>query len=93
MKEQTNRKMKQIGEKLFLSKIANMVDAPILDYNEDASTFALESGKILVINADMLVISTHGQTAIEEFLWGNTASKIIRYAKCSVLVVKKPKYT
>ena len=45
------------------------------------------------INADMLVISTHGQTAIEEFLWGNTASKIIRYAKCSVLVVKKPKYT
>ena len=45
------------------------------------------------ISADMLVISTHGQTAIEEFLWGNTASKIIRYAKCSVLVVKKPKYT
>jgi nucleotide-binding universal stress UspA family protein len=45
------------------------------------------------INADMLVISTHGQTAIEEFLWGNTASKIVRYAKCSVLVVKKPKYT
>jgi len=44
------------------------------------------------INADMLVIATHGQTAIEEFLWGNTASKIIRYAKCSVLVVKKPKY-
>ena len=45
------------------------------------------------ISADMLVISTHGQTAIEEFLWGNTASKIIRYAKCSVLVVKKPKYS
>ena len=45
------------------------------------------------INADMLVISTHGQTAIEEFLWGNTASKIIRYSKCSVLVVKKPKYS
>jgi nucleotide-binding universal stress UspA family protein len=45
------------------------------------------------IKADMLVISTHGQTAIEEFLWGNTASKIIRYAKCSVLVVKKPKYS
>lgn len=58
MKEQTTRKMKQIGEKLFLSKIANLVDTPILDYNEDASTFALESGKILVINADMLVFQT-----------------------------------
>ena len=45
------------------------------------------------INADMVVISTHGQTAFEEFLWGNTASKIIRYSRCSVLVVRKPKYS
>ena len=58
MKEHTNRTLNQIGEKLFLSKLANLVDTPILDYNEDASTFALESGKILVINADMLVFQT-----------------------------------
>ena len=45
------------------------------------------------ISADMLVIATYGQTAIEEFLWGNTASKLIRYSKCSVLVVRKPKYS
>ena len=45
------------------------------------------------INADMVVNSTHGQTAFEEFLWGNTASKIIRYSNCSVLVVRKPKYS
>ena len=44
------------------------------------------------INADMLVVATHGQSAFEEFLFGNTASKIIRYSKCSVLVVRKPKY-
>ena len=44
------------------------------------------------IKADMLVISTHGQTAFEEFLWGNTASKLIRYSKSSVLVVRRPKY-
>ena len=44
------------------------------------------------MKADMLVVATHGQTAFEEFLWGNTASKIIRYSKCSVLVVRKPKY-
>jgi len=44
------------------------------------------------INADMLVIGTHGQSAFEDFLFGNTASKIIRYSKCSVLVVRKPKY-
>ena len=45
------------------------------------------------IKADMLVVATHGQTAFEEFLWGNTASKIIRYSRCSVLVVRKPKYS
>ena len=45
------------------------------------------------INADMVVIATHGQTAFEEFLWGNTASRLIRYSKCSVLVVRKPKYS
>ena len=45
------------------------------------------------IKADMVVIATHGQTAFEEFLWGNTASKLIRYSKCSVLVVRKPKYS
>ena len=45
------------------------------------------------IKADMLIISTHGQTAFEEFFWGNTASKIIRHAGCSVLVVRKPKYS
>ena len=44
------------------------------------------------LKADMVVIATHGQTAFEEFFWGNTASKIIRYARCSVLVVRKPKY-
>ena len=44
------------------------------------------------LSADMVVIGTHGQTAFEDFLFGNTASKIIRYSKCSVLVVRKPKY-
>ena len=44
------------------------------------------------VKADMLVIATHGQTAFEEFFWGNTASKLVRHANCSVLVVRKPKY-
>ena len=45
------------------------------------------------MNVDMVVIANHGQSAFEEFLFGNTASKIIRYSKCSVLVVRKPKYS
>lgn len=47
--------LKDIGEKQFLKKISKLIDSPILDFNEDASTFPLPSGDILVINADMLV--------------------------------------
>lgn len=44
------------------------------------------------IKADMLVIATQGETAFEEFVFGSTSRRIIRYATCSVLVVRKPKY-
>ena len=40
------------------------------------------------INPDVLVISTHGRSGFEEFLFGSTAEKIVRRATCSVLVVK-----
>lgn len=44
------------------------------------------------LKPDMVVITAQGETAFEEFIFGGTASKIIRYAKCSVLLVKRPKY-
>ena len=44
------------------------------------------------IKADMLVIATQGETAFEEFIFGSTSRRIIRYAVSSVLVVRKPKY-
>jgi len=40
------------------------------------------------IDPDVLVISTHGRSGFEEFLFGSTAEKIVRRATCSVLVVK-----
>ena len=41
------------------------------------------------IKADMLVIGTHGDTPFEGFFFGSTSHKIIRHARCSVLIVRK----
>jgi thiamine-monophosphate kinase len=50
--------MKDIGERDFLQKIANLVDNPVLDFNDDASAIHISDDIILVINADMLVKKT-----------------------------------
>ena len=41
---------------------------------------------------DLIVVSSQGETAIEEVLFGGTSMKIIRYAECPTLLVKKQKY-
>ena len=45
------------------------------------------------IKADVVVIATQGETALEDFIFGGTSSKIIRHAKSSVFVVRKAKYS
>lgn len=41
---------------------------------------------------DMIVISSKGESAVEEVLFGGTSLKTIRYAECPILLIKKPKY-
>lgn len=40
-------------------------------------------------SADLLVVSTHGRTGLQRVLMGSIAQKIVRGAKCAVLVVRK----
>ena len=39
------------------------------------------------IDRDLIVIATHGRTGILHTLLGSVAEKVIRYAKCPVLVI------
>jgi universal stress protein A len=39
---------------------------------------------------DLIVIATHGRTGILHTLLGSVAEKVIRYAKCPVLVITPP---
>jgi nucleotide-binding universal stress UspA family protein len=42
------------------------------------------------INADLIVMGTHGRTALARLLMGSVAEKIVRKAHCPVLTVKLP---
>lgn len=44
------------------------------------------------LKSDMIVIATHGLTGLDYFLLGSTAEKVVRWANCPVLTVKKAKY-
>jgi nucleotide-binding universal stress UspA family protein len=41
-------------------------------------------------NYDLVVIGSHGQSALKKFFYGSTSEKIIRRAPINVLVTKKP---
>jgi nucleotide-binding universal stress UspA family protein len=42
------------------------------------------------IQSELIVIATHGRTGIMHTLLGSVAQKVIRYAKCPVLVITPP---
>lgn len=39
--------------------------------------------------ADLIVISTHGSTGLERFVFGSVAEKVVRLAECPVLTVRQ----
>ena len=89
--EELMKSMEKEADK-HLSKIANlfMEDSSVkivkvlrkgIDY-EEIVNYAKE------INADLIVLATHGRTGILHTLLGSVAEKVIRYSKCPVLVIK-----
>lgn len=41
---------------------------------------------------DLIVIATHGKTALEHVFFGSTAEKVVRKAPCPVLTVRNPEH-
>ena len=41
-------------------------------------------------NIDLIVMSSHGRTGLSRVLVGSVAEKVLRAAKCPVLIVKQP---
>jgi len=42
------------------------------------------------VDADVIVVGSHGQSGLAETLFGSTAEKVVRKASCCVFVVRHP---
>ncbi len=40
------------------------------------------------LNADLIVIASHGRTGLKKYLMGSVADKVVRSAECPVIVIK-----
>lgn len=75
-------------EKLVLEQVPTDVpaDAEILTGNavEEIIRYALD------VNADLIVMATHGRSGVSHMLMGSTAEHVVRKAPCPVLTLKQP---
>jgi nucleotide-binding universal stress UspA family protein len=63
-------------EKLTIAVLVGVSHREICEYAGD-------------VDADLIVLSSHGRTGAAQFLLGSTAERVVHYAKCPVLVLKK----
>jgi universal stress protein A len=59
-------------------------------------TLVRKGGALFEINkvarelaCDLIILATHGRTGLERMVMGSTSEKVVRYAGCPVLVVRK----
>lgn len=75
-------------EKLVLEQVPTDVpaDAEILTGNavDEIIRYALD------VNADLIVMATHGRSGVSHMLMGSTAEHVVRKAPCPVLTLKQP---
>ncbi len=44
------------------------------------------------LDVDLIVIPTHGRSALKQVFMGGTAEQVVRYAPCPVLVVREQEH-
>jgi universal stress protein A len=87
MSEQQAADARRSIEKLVLERVP-------LDVTADAEILYGEAvGKIIDyaadVNADLIVMATHGRTGVSHALLGSVAEQVVRKAPCPVLTLKK----
>ena len=77
------------ASKKLLSKIADSIDNEISVYT--FHKIGNPKDEILLTadewNADMIILGTHGRTGFDHFISGSVAEKVVRKARCPVLII------
>jgi nucleotide-binding universal stress UspA family protein len=88
MNEDHAREARRHLEKLILEQVPRDVpaDAEILTGNavDEVIRYARD------VNADLIVMATHGRSGVSHMLMGSTAEQVVRKAPCPVLTLKQP---
>jgi nucleotide-binding universal stress UspA family protein len=76
--------MKAMREKLMEPRYAEMqLEVVLGDAGHAIPNYASE------LQADLIVLTSHGRTGLKRLLIGSVAERIVRYAHCPVLVLRK----
>jgi nucleotide-binding universal stress UspA family protein len=62
------------------------IETHVVESTRNAETAICEFAESM--DADLIVIGSHGHTGLMHMLLGSTAEQVVRHAKCPVLVVK-----
>lgn len=77
------------ASKKLLNKIADSIDGEISVYT--FHKIGNPKDEILLTadewNADMIILGTHGRTGFDHFISGSVAEKVVRKARCPVLII------
>jgi universal stress protein A len=85
LKADAERQMKEIIEQ----RVPKDVKSQAIIRQEEAAEGILQVAE--EIDADVIVIATHGRTGWRHFVFGSIAEKVIREAHCPVLVTRVSK--
>jgi universal stress protein A len=78
------------------SQLAAIGQAELAGVVHDSDVIARASSSMGICDyaddhdADLIVVGTHGRTGIGRLLIGSVAERVVRHAKCAVLVVRAP---
>jgi nucleotide-binding universal stress UspA family protein len=77
------------NSKKLLDRIANKhaKDAVIYTFHKIGNTRDEILNTAEEWNADMIILGTHGRTGFDHFISGSIAERVIRKAKCPVLII------
>ena len=78
--------------KAFRSKHLSDIDTPVVTKIASGRPFMEIIRYAREANVDLIVLATHGRSAIRQALIGGTAEKVVRKAPCPVLTIRHPEH-
>jgi universal stress protein A len=78
---------KKIEERLLeLGRRASFQTQPLIRIGQPYQEIGLAASEM---QADLIIIATHGRTGLKHVLLGSTAERVARHAPCPVLIVRE----